>query len=62
MEGRALETNFVGPGFEIWKRSVRVRVEVDISYPFVPGFPLEWEQLSDLWILFKFEKLGNFFF
>ena len=62
MEGRALETNFVGLGFEIWKRSVRVRVEVDISYPFVPGFPLEWEQLSDLWIPFKFEKLGNFFF
>lgn len=37
-------------------------MEVDISCPLVPGFPLEREQLPDLWIPFKFEKLGNFCF
>ena len=62
MVGRALETNFVGPVSGIWKRSVRVRVEVDISCPLVLGFLLEREQLPDLRIPFKFEKLGNFCF
>ena len=44
------------------KEVLRVRVEVDISCPLVLGFLLEREQLPDLWIPFKFEKLGNFCF
>lgn len=60
--GRALDTNLVGPGSGIWSRCVRVRVEMDISCPLVPGFPLERDHLPVLWIPFKFEKLGNFCF
>nr|POE94158.1 uncharacterized protein CFP56_17489 [Quercus suber] len=60
MAGRALDTDLVGPGSVVWSRNVRVRVEIDVSCPLVPGFPLERDQLPDLWIPFKFEKLRNF--
>ncbi|KAL0000840.1 hypothetical protein SO802_014621 [Lithocarpus litseifolius] len=60
--GRALDTDLVGPGLGIWSRCVRVQVEMDISCPLVPGFPLERDHLPVLWIPFKFEKLGNFCF
>ncbi|KAF3946921.1 hypothetical protein CMV_026869 [Castanea mollissima] len=60
--GKALDTNLVGPGSGILSKCVRVRVEMDISCPLVPGFPLERDHLPVLWIPFKFEKLGNFCF
>ena len=37
-------------------------MEVDISCPLVPGFSLKREHIPDLWIPFKYEKLGNFCF
>nr|POE46675.1 hypothetical protein CFP56_61816 [Quercus suber] len=37
MAGRALDTNLVGPGSGVWSRNVRVRVEIDVSCPLVPG-------------------------
>nr|POF20283.1 hypothetical protein CFP56_48189 [Quercus suber] len=43
----------------VWSRNV-VKVEIDASYPLFQGFPLERDQLPDLWIPFKSEKLGNF--
>nr|POE72535.1 hypothetical protein CFP56_33852 [Quercus suber] len=60
--GRALDTDAVSPGQGIWRRSVKVRVEFDTSGPLTPGFPLERDGLLDLWIPFKYEKLGNFCF
>ena len=60
--GKALDTDLVGPGSGIWSKNVRIRVELDISCPLVPGFPLERDNLPVLWIPFKFEKLGNFCF
>ncbi|XP_065629740.1 uncharacterized protein LOC136067578 [Quercus suber] len=60
--GKALDTDLIGPGSRIWSKSVRVRVELDIRCPLVPGFPLEMDNLPVLWIPFKFEKLGNFCF
>nr|POF06778.1 hypothetical protein CFP56_60616 [Quercus suber] len=62
MAGRALETDFVGIGVGIWRNNVRVRVAMDTSCPLVLGFPLERNQLLDLWVPFKYEKLGNFCF
>lgn len=50
----------MGPGAGIWRNNVRVQVEMDTSCPLVPGFPLERNQLPDLWVPFKYEKLGNF--
>lgn len=52
----------MGPGAGIWRNNFRVQVEMDTSCPLVPGFPLERNQLPDLWVPFKYEKLGNFCF
>ena len=60
--GCALETDFIGPNEGVWRRYIRVRVEVDVNCPLVPGFPLERDHLPDLWIPFNYEKLGNFCF
>ena len=60
--GKALDTDAVSPGQRIWRISLKVRVEFDISCPLIPGFPLERDGLPDLWIPFKYEKLGNFCF
>ncbi|KAK7827889.1 hypothetical protein CFP56_030797 [Quercus suber] len=60
--GKALDSNLVGPGSGIWSKSVKVRVELDIRCPLLPGFPLERDNLPILWIPFKFENLGNFCF
>ena len=62
MAGYALETDFIVPSEGVWRRYIQVRVEVDVNCPFVPGFPLERDHLPDLWIHFKYEKLGNFCF
>ncbi|KAK7855561.1 hypothetical protein CFP56_027399, partial [Quercus suber] len=43
--GKALDTDLIGPGSGIWSKSVRVRVELDIRCPLVPGFPLERDNL-----------------
>ena len=43
-----------------WKRFVRIRVALEVSAPLLTGFLLDREKLPDLWIPFKYEKLGNF--
>ena len=60
--GRALDIDAVSPGQGIWHRSVKVRVEFDISCPLIPRFPLERDGLPNLWIPCKCKKLGNFCF
>ena len=60
--GRALETDFIGSSEGVWRRYIRVRVEVDVNCPLAPDFPLERDHLPELWIPFKYEKLGNFCF
>ena len=58
----ALETDFIGLTTRVLRKNIRVRVEVDVSCPLIPGFSLEREHLPDLWTPFKYEKLGNFCF
>ena len=58
--GRAIDTDLTGSGVAQWRRCVRVRVEIDINYPLISGFPLDHEGLPNIWIPFKFENLGNF--
>nr|POE46607.1 hypothetical protein CFP56_58489 [Quercus suber] len=60
--GRTLEVDLVGNRVGVWKNFVRVRVEVDVSCPLCASFPLDQDDqgLPELWIPFKFEKLGNF--
>jgi hypothetical protein len=58
--GKALEADLVGTGNGSFRRFVRVRVEFDITRPLVTGFPFDRKNFPDLWISFKYEKLGNF--
>ena len=55
-----MELNLVGAGNGVEQRFVRVRVEFDVAKSLPTGFPLDRGNLPDLWISFKYEKLGNF--
>ena len=57
-----METDFIGSSEGVWGGYIRVRVEVDVNCPIALGFPLERDHLPELWIPFKYEKLGNFCF
>nr|POE51181.1 hypothetical protein CFP56_49398 [Quercus suber] len=59
---RAMETDFIGSNEGVWRRYIQVRVEVDINCSLALGFPLERDHLLELWVPFKYEKLGNFCF
>ena len=60
--GHALETNFIGSSEGVWRRYIRVKVEVAVNCPLAIGFPLERDHPPELWIPFTYEKLGNFCF
>ena len=58
--GKVIEVDLVGNGAGFGKRYVWVRVSMEVNRPLVIGFPMYRKHLLALWILFKFEKLGNF--
>jgi hypothetical protein len=58
--GKVVEEDMAETGTGSCCKFVKVRVGIDVNRPLTTGFPLVREDLSVLWILFKFEKLGSF--
>ena len=58
--GKVLEVDFSGEAHSRWYRFVRIRVEVDISVPLKPGMFLPRNELDDVWIGLKYEKMPDF--
>ena len=60
--GKVIESEFKEGGLIQHQRFTRLRVEVDITRPLMPGFFLPRPGLNDLWISMKYEKLPEFCF
>ena len=52
--GNVVEVDFVG---DVWRGFIRIKVEVHITQPLCPGVFLLHDNLNDLWIILKSEKL-----
>lgn len=59
LAGNVIEVDFVGKGGGVWKKFIRIKVEVNVANPIAPGFFLPRENLLDLWIGLKYEKLAD---
>nr|POE84818.1 hypothetical protein CFP56_75832 [Quercus suber] len=57
MVGTVVELNLAGEGGTIWRKFLRVQIELDVLKPLMPGFFLPRENLPHLWISFKYEKI-----
>jgi hypothetical protein len=55
--GQVLEVDFIGEPQMLWKRFVRVRINMNINAPFCLGIFLPRPGLKDLWISLKYERL-----
>ncbi|KAL8132869.1 hypothetical protein AgCh_008376 [Apium graveolens] len=58
--GRLVETNCIGDGIQLNRSFLRFRVELDIRNPLVSGFMLTRENMPDLWVEIKYERLSKF--
>jgi len=45
-----------------WRRFMRVRVEIDVEEPLQQDLVIEREEVENIKIVFKYEKLGKFCF
>jgi hypothetical protein len=57
--GRVKEVDSVGENICQGRRFIRIRVDVNITKPLLPGFFLPRPGLNDLWINLKYEKLPD---
>ena len=60
--GKVIEMDLVGEPGSVWKKFLRIRVDIPIEKPLLPGFFLPRPNNSDSWIGLKYEKLANIFY
>ncbi|KAL0005207.1 hypothetical protein SO802_012768 [Lithocarpus litseifolius] len=62
MIGSVTEVDFTGDGGGAWKKFIRIRVDISIDSPFLPGFFLPRTNNEDLWVSLHYEKLSEICF
>ncbi|KAK9997641.1 hypothetical protein SO802_022327 [Lithocarpus litseifolius] len=58
MVGDVLELDLSGEGGSNWRKFTRIKVDIDIEQPLLPGIFLPRPKLDDLWVSLKYEKLS----
>jgi hypothetical protein len=58
--GKLLEVENLEASGVICRHHLRVRVEIDIRKPLVPGFSFALEDSNPVWIQLKYERLADY--
>ena len=59
MVGDFLELDLSGEGGYEWRRFTRIKIDIDIEQPLLPGVFLPRPNLDNLWVSLKYEKLST---
>ena len=57
--GEVIEIDLVGDPGSAWKKFVRIRVDILLGKPFIPGLFLTRPNNIDSWIRLKYENLAD---